>query len=119
MGEGSALATTMSFTDQPLKQLRVSKNLTRRNNVQTIAESFLPTNAEVAEDFASTHRKNSAVRRKMIRDLCDYCLEKIWVFRNQLNLRLRGKKFSCPKCYGEKDGPKADRAIPGKFQVFK
>lgn len=117
-GEGSLLAPTMSFTDQPLKKLRVVNINRNRPNVKSVRESKLPTNAEVAEQIAIKYRKGSFVRRKMIRDLCDYCLQVMWVYRNQLRLRLKGKTFSCPECYSTKEAPKTDHAIPGKMNYF-
>jgi hypothetical protein len=68
--------------------------------------------SETTEQIASTHRKNSRKLRSMIKDNCDYCKHLATMYRSQLALRARGKKFGCGECYKTNPQCKADRAIP-------
>lgn len=67
--------------------------------------------SEEAEFKASVFTKTGKPRWA-VKDLCDYCLHVVYLKRDALPLRKRGKKFMCEHCRFE-DG-KQDIAVKNK-----
>lgn len=71
--------------------------VSNRPNVVSAKVSGLPTYGELAEQRAARNRKDGTPRM-MTKDLCDFCLALVYLYKRQLGLRLRGKKFVCEVC---------------------
>lgn len=64
------------------------------------AKDFYKNDARQTVIESSTRRLDGRTRR-LIGDLCDFCLELVYVNRDQLRLRLRGFKFGCHACHAK------------------
>lgn len=87
---------------------------TRITKTMSARKSAMMTIGELAEQKAITKRKDGMDRR-MMKDLCDFCLKVAYLYRNQIGMRRHGRKFVCEICRFE-NGRQADamaiRAMP-------
>lgn len=60
----------------------------------------MPTVGEHVSDVL-TRRRLDGKRRKMIQDLCDFCLQPHYIPRAQISSRKRGIKFGCSACHAQ------------------
>lgn len=54
----------------------------------------------LGENIEAAHNSGFRAGRnlKMIKDLCDFCNKYAFIYRNQIGLRTRGRKFMCNVC---------------------
>ncbi len=71
--------------------------VTRRANA-TPSKDFLKNDAS-QQVIENTKRRTDGRMRKLIQDLCDFCLKPKYIKRHQLGWRLRGYKFGCNYCH--------------------
>jgi len=64
--------------------------------------------------MAAQNRKGTKKRKLMWKDICDYCREEAWAYKNQVAMRRKGyiKKFLCDWCAQAKKGKYGKGVVP-------
>lgn len=71
---------------------------TQRPNVMPAKQSGHMTLGEIAAQRAETHTADFRKRKKMTKDYCDFCMHLVWMYKSQIGMRVRGKRFMCDHC---------------------
>jgi len=86
-----------------------------RPNATPAKESGTMTLGQRVERMSQELRADWKTKRRMITDLCDFCLKTVYMKRSQIGMRARGKKFMCEKCRftdGRQEEAKANKYLP-------